>query len=150
VSGEIEGIRKFMAIPDYYAILEVNRSATAAEIKKSYRRLVRRYHPDLNGQSANAVTTASGTKTSEASRRIALLNEAYKILSNPQKRTAYDARRRSTEVRRTTDQSAPVPRHQPAQPTQPAPAPRKQEPKMTWIQGVFGFVRELKKAMREN
>lgn len=134
-----------MAILDYYAILEVRRSATAADIKKSYRRLVRRYHPDLNGQAAS--TGANGIRTSEASRHFALLHEAYSVLSNPQKRTAYDARRRTAEVRRTSEPAAPTPRRQPAQ---PAAVPQKQEPKMTWVQGVFGFVRELKKALHED
>jgi curved DNA-binding protein CbpA len=143
-----------MAIPDYYAILEVNHSATAAEIKKSYRRLVRRYHPDLNGQSASE--DAGTAKTNEASKRIALLNEAYNTLSDSRQRAAYDARRRSAEVHRTIDHSSlaetQAPRRQTAQAVSPmsnTPTPQKQEPKMTWIEGVFGFVREFRKAMRE-
>jgi curved DNA-binding protein CbpA len=139
------GDKKYMAIPDYYAILEVRRSANGAEIKKSYRRLVRRYHPDLNGQATS--TGANGIRTSEASRHIALLHEAYSVLSNPQKRTAYDARRRKAEVRPTSEQSPPDPRRQPAQ---PPVVPQQHEPKMTWVQGVFGFVREFKKAMHED
>jgi curved DNA-binding protein CbpA len=151
VSGSgIQARGEHMAIPDYYAILEVSRSASAAEIKQAYRRLVRSYHPDLNGQSVFASAKASETRTGEASRHLALLKEAYTVLNNPQKRAAYDARRRTTEVRRTTDQPASpaqAPRRQPIQSTS---TPYKQEPKMTWREGVFGFVRELKKAMRED
>ncbi len=113
-----------MPMPDYYAILEVSRTASPAEIRHAYRQLVRRYHPDARRQ-------ASGSAV-EASEAMKLINEAYAVLSNPQKRARYDAQRRMAEERRTSGQ----------------PSPR-QEHKMTWKEGIIGFVRELKKALKE-
>lgn len=115
-----------MALPDYYALLEVPRTATSAEIKRSYRHLARRYHPDARGDQSRSINEA------ELNRRITLLNEAYAVLSNPQKRAAYDAQRRRSEDRHTMDNIAPPPT----------------EPKMTWIEGIFGFVRELRRELR--
>lgn len=113
-----------MALPDYYALLEAPHTATTAEIKRSYRRLARLYHPDARGNQAQSVNEA------ELNRRITLLNEAYAVLSNPQKRAAYDAQRRRSEDRHTIDNIAPP------------------EPKMTWVEGIFGFVRELRRELR--
>ena len=67
-----------MAKRDYYEILEVTREETAEGIKKSYRRLAVKYHPDKN----------PGDKTAED--KFKELGEAYEILSDPQKRSAYD------------------------------------------------------------
>ena len=67
-----------MAKRDYYEILEVTREETADGIKKSYRRLAVKYHPDKN----------PGDKTAED--KFKELGEAYEILSDPQKRAAYD------------------------------------------------------------
>ncbi len=63
---------------DYYEILGVNRTATDEEIKKSYRKLAVKYHPDKN----------PGDKTAEE--KFKELGEAYEALSNPDKRAAYD------------------------------------------------------------
>jgi molecular chaperone DnaJ len=63
---------------DYYEILSVSRQATAEEIKKAYRRLARRHHPDVNQDDPHA------------EERFKELGEAYDVLSNPQKRTVYD------------------------------------------------------------
>jgi molecular chaperone DnaJ len=67
-----------MAQRDYYEILEVTREETADGIKKSYRRLAVKYHPDKN----------PGDKTAEE--KFKELSHAYEILSEPQKRAAYD------------------------------------------------------------
>jgi len=62
---------------DYYELLEVKRGASDAEIKRSFRRLAQKWHPDVN--------TDSG-----AAERFKELNEAYQVLSDPQKKQAYD------------------------------------------------------------
>jgi molecular chaperone DnaJ len=63
---------------DYYEILEVSRTETADGIKKSYRRLAIKYHPDKN----------PGDKAAEE--KFKELGHAYEVLSDPQKRAAYD------------------------------------------------------------
>src|SRR6202050_3303393 len=63
---------------DYYHVLGVERSATPEEIKKSYRKLAVKYHPDKN----------PGDKSAEE--KFKELGEAYEVLSNPDKRSAYD------------------------------------------------------------
>src|SRR5712692_3197818 len=63
---------------DYYKTLGVKRSASAEDIRKAYRRLARKYHPDLN----------PGDKASEE--RFKQVQEAYDILSDPTKREMYD------------------------------------------------------------
>jgi molecular chaperone DnaJ len=67
-----------MAKRDYYEILEVSREETAEGIKKSYRRLAVKFHPDKN----------PGDHTAEE--KFKELSEAYEALSDPQKRAAYD------------------------------------------------------------
>jgi len=64
---------------DYYDILGVSKSASADEIKKAYRRLALKYHPDRNGN-----------KNPEAEKKFKEANEAYQVLSNPEKRKQYD------------------------------------------------------------
>jgi curved DNA-binding protein len=67
-----------MEYKDYYQILGVGRKADDAEIKKAYRNLAKKYHPDKN----------QGDKSAEA--KFKEINEAYEVLKDPQKRARYD------------------------------------------------------------
>jgi curved DNA-binding protein len=67
-----------MEYKDYYQILGLNRNASKDEIKKAYRKLARKYHPDVNPDDKNA-----SAKFSE-------INEAHEVLSDPEKRKKYD------------------------------------------------------------
>lgn len=66
-----------MDTPEYYATLGVGKDATQDDIKKAYRRLARKYHPDVS-------------KQEDAGRKMAQINEANDVLSDPQKRSVYD------------------------------------------------------------
>lgn len=66
---------------DYYEILGVPRTASAAEIKRAYRQLARKHHPDL----------APASERAQAAERFKEINEAYEVLRNPDNRTKYDA-----------------------------------------------------------
>ena len=63
---------------DYYKKLGIDRNASLSQIKKAYRKLARKYHPDIN----------PGDK--EAERKFKEISEAYNVLSNPEKRRQYD------------------------------------------------------------
>lgn len=67
-----------MAFVDYYKILEVDKNAAEADIKKAYRKLARKYHPDLN------------PNDKDAEKKFKALNEANEVLSNPESREKYD------------------------------------------------------------
>jgi curved DNA-binding protein len=66
---------------DYYDVLGIPRSATSADIKKAYRKLARKHHPDLQPPESRAQATA----------RFQEINEAHEVLSDPEKRAKYDA-----------------------------------------------------------
>ena len=103
---------------DYYKVLEVSPTATLGEIKRSYRRLARQYHPDLNQKALDS--------------HIKRLNEAYEILRDPLKRAAYEEQRAEAARRAAL-------RRQQA----------KREPQMSWVEGAFAFVQELKKGLKD-
>lgn len=67
-----------MAFIDYYKILGISKDATQEDIKKAYRKLARKYHPDLNKNNPNA------------QEKFQEINEANEVLSNPEKRKRYD------------------------------------------------------------
>jgi len=65
---------------DYYETLGINRGATEKEIKAAYRKLARKWHPDLH----------TGKKKKDAEEKFKKINEAYEVLSDPDKRAKYD------------------------------------------------------------
>jgi molecular chaperone DnaJ len=67
-----------MPTRDYYEVLGLRRGASEQEIKRAYRRLARKYHPDVN----------PGSKPAET--KFKEISEAYEVLSNPEKRRRYD------------------------------------------------------------
>lgn len=67
-----------MPFIDYYKVLEIDKKATEAEIKKAYRKMARKYHPDLN------------PNDKVAEQKFKELNEANEVLSNPENRKKYD------------------------------------------------------------
>lgn len=67
-----------MAFIDYYSILGISKTASADDIKKAYRKLARKYHPDVN------------PNDEEAKKKFQQVNEANEVLSDPEKRKKYD------------------------------------------------------------
>lgn len=67
-----------MEFIDYYKVLDINKSATTDDIKKAYRKMARKYHPDLN------------PNDTEANKKFQQVNEANEVLTDPEKRAKYD------------------------------------------------------------
>ena len=119
---------------DYYVILEVPPTATLAEVKRSYRHLVRKYHPDLNKQALDE--------------HIKLLNEAYAVLRDPLKRAKWDALRAEEERRKRVQEELHRKQAERVAAQKKQQEQAKREKEMTWAEGMVGFVRELKKGLR--
>ncbi|HHH39430.1 MAG TPA: J domain-containing protein, partial [Sedimenticola sp.] len=66
-----------MEFKDYYKVMGLQRDATQDEIKRAYRKLARKYHPDVS-------------KEPDAEARFKEIGEAYEVLKDPEKRAAYD------------------------------------------------------------
>jgi DnaJ-class molecular chaperone len=79
---------------NYYEILNVKRDATSAEIRKSYKTLIKKYHPDIY----------DGDKK-EAEARSMEINVAYDVLSNPETRSRYDLELNSSNNSNNPDSS---------------------------------------------
>ncbi len=67
-----------MAVIDYYKTLGIAKTASDKDIKKAYRKLARKFHPDLN------------PNDKEAEKKFKEINEANEVLSNPENRKKYD------------------------------------------------------------
>mgnify|MGYP004514336169 CR=1 FL=1 len=73
---------------NYYDILEVNKNASPEIIEKVYKLLIKKYHPDLQENNLKI----------EYEEKIKKINEAYEVLSNPEKRKIYDLNLKNTEI----------------------------------------------------
>ncbi len=71
---------------DYYSILGIKKGASLKEIKKAYKEMVKRWHPDFHPNDPDAL------------KRIKDINEAYEVLANPKKRQSYHQRVREDET----------------------------------------------------
>ncbi len=74
-------LHRLTRLKDYYRVLGVSEDADAETVKRAYRRLARRWHPDVN-------------RSADAKERMSELNEAYRVISDAELRAEYDARRR--------------------------------------------------------
>ncbi|XP_075237949.1 dnaJ heat shock protein family (Hsp40) member B6 mrj isoform X4 [Lycorma delicatula] len=81
------------AMVDYYKILEVNKHASTSDIKKAYRKLALKWHPDKNPNNPD-----------EANRKFKEISEAYEVLSDESKRRMYDQPSRTTKTSSTRTQ----------------------------------------------
>ena len=109
------------ANPDYYQMLGLASTATPDEIKKRYRELARRYHPDVNPDPA-------------ASQQIKAVNEAYHTLNDPDRRALYDAHRildQSAATRSSSGSNRPAAPPRGASSPGPTPPPRPQASRPT-------------------
>ena len=84
-----------MKYKDYYGILGVKREASADDIKTAYRKLARKFHPDVS-------------KEKDAEEKFKEMSEAYETLKDPEKRAAYDQLGSHQDLRRRADDAAAV------------------------------------------
>src|ERR1700704_6364305 len=77
-SAELRGEKMAVQFRDYYETLGVSKTATDDEIKRAFRKLARKHHPDVNKDKATA------------EEKFKQLNEAYEVLGDPAKRKKYD------------------------------------------------------------
>ncbi len=103
-----------MAFVDYYKLLELEPDASVEEVKKAYKRLALKLHPDTNPTDTNAAET------------FRLLNEGYEVLSDEAKRKQYDAYGQFWKVAETMDK-----------------AKREREEELLAASGRRGFFRKL-------
>lgn len=88
-AGDAAGVEEVADVVNHYEALEVEDTADEVTIKKAYRKLVLKWHPDKHPADRD-----------EAEEKIRALNEAYEVLSNPTKKQAYDQQRKAVEMRR--------------------------------------------------
>lgn len=81
-SSTLNSLETNIDVVDYYKILQVSRKANDEELKKAYKRLAMKWHPDKNNQSP--------LKMKEAETKFKQISEAYDVLGNPMKRKIYD------------------------------------------------------------
>ena len=117
---------------DYYEVLGIDRNATEAKIKASFRKLAFKYHPDLNHEDG-------------AEEKFKELNEAYEVLSNPQKREAYDAR----QARYIQPRFTPKPYRQARSPAEDLVGIILQKSNPWWAKvlagiGLYAYLKDLK------
>jgi len=110
-------------LPDYYAVLKLTPDASVKDIRRSFRRLALKYHPDKNSETgAEAVFKE--------------LSEAYAVLNDPEKKQEYDEALKEEMEARAAEAAAPAEAHTPPEPKTAAPEPtppdqnppREQEP----------------------
>jgi DnaJ-class molecular chaperone len=95
-------------LKDYYKMLDIKQTATLDEIKKAYRTLSKRYHPDVNKNGVEQFKS---------------INEANSVLSDPTKRKAYDAQYNAYFKTKNTQQAAPKSSKQPTSNTHSSAKP---------------------------
>ena len=89
----IKDVVSIMQIPDYYQILEVERDATAREIKRAYRKLAKRYHPDKNPE-----------RTTFAEKMFREVCNAYDTLQDRKRKSDYDRTLRTIERQQQSEE----------------------------------------------
>lgn len=119
----------------HYAALGLEAGASLDDIKKAHRRLALKWHPDKVADPNDEVAVQVATQ------QFQLVQVAYEVLSDPEKRRRYDERRpgpgRAAAAQRTAEGASPWKRPRPAEPTRPSPAPSP----AGWQHGERAFLR---------